>query len=125
MPRMCTSQNLGPRVRRGLLRVGVGCQAVALGLGFGLVEWGVASRFGFLLAVPLAVGIYCLLAASFGVCFYTGMCGERRADHGAEVVAQTAQREQLKRRGVVLAGVSCTLAGLGTAVFVMSLRAAV
>jgi hypothetical protein len=118
---MCTSHNLGPRVRRGLLRVGVLWQAVALGLGFGLVEWGVASSLGFLIAVPLAIGIYCLLASSFGVCVYTGMCGERRADHGAEVVAQTAQREQLKRRGMMLAGVSCTLAGLATMLFVVTL----
>lgn len=96
-------------------------QALALGLGFGLVEWGVASSFGFLLAVPLAIGTYCVLASSFGVCFYTGMCGERRADHGAEVVARAGQREQLMRRGVMLAGVSCTLAGLATMAFVVSL----
>jgi len=121
MRRMCTSHNLGPRVRRGLLRVGVSCLAMALGLGFGLVEWGVASSFGFLLAVPLAIGTYCVLASSFGVCFYTGMCGKRRADHGAEIVAQTAQREQLKRRGVMLTGVSCALAGLATTLFVVSL----
>jgi hypothetical protein len=118
---MCTSQNLGPRVRRGLLRVGVLWHAVALGLGFGLVEWGVASSFGFVLAAPLAIGIYCLLAGSFGVCFYTGMCGERRADHGAEVVAEATQREQLMRRGMTLAGVSCALAGLATMLFVVSL----
>ena len=118
---MCTSQNLGPRVRRSLLRIGVFWQAVALGLGFGLVEWGVASSFGFLLAVPLAIGTYCVLASSFGVCFYTGMCGKRRADHGAEIVARAGQREQLMRRGVLLAGVSCTLAGLATMLFVVSL----
>jgi hypothetical protein len=118
---MCPSHNLGPRVRRGLLRVGVLWQAGALGLGFALVEWGVASRFGFLLAVPLAIGIYCLLASSFGVCVYSGICGERRADHGAEIVAEAARREQLMRRGVMLAGVSCTLAGLATTLFVASL----
>jgi hypothetical protein len=96
-------------------------QAVALGLGFGLVEWGLGSSYGFLLAVPLAVGTYCLLASSFGVCFYSGLCGERRADHGAEVVADAGRREQLMRRGVMLAGVSCTLAGLATMLFVVTL----
>lgn len=120
MPRMCTSHNLGPRVRRGLLRLGVACQALALGLGFGLVEWGVASSFGFLLGLPLALGTYCLLASSFGVCFYAGMCGKRRADHGAEVVAEVALRERLLRRGVLLVGTSCALAALATTLFVVT-----
>lgn len=118
---MCTSHNLGAHARRSLLRVGVLWQAVALGLGFGLVEWGLAASFGFLIAIPLAIGTYCLLASSFGVCFYSGMCGKRRADHGEEVVAAAGQREQLMRRGVVLAGVSCTLAGLATMMFVVTL----
>jgi hypothetical protein len=117
---MCTRHNLGSRFRQQHVRLGVVWLALALALGFGLVEWGVASRFGFLLALPLAIGTYCLLAGSFGVCFYNSMFGRRLADHGAEVVPDESVRKRLVRRGVALAGVSCTLAGVATAVFVVS-----
>jgi hypothetical protein len=117
---MCTRHNLGSRFRQHHVRLGVVWLAVALALGFGLVEGGVASRFGFLLALPLAIGSDCLLAGSFGVCFSNSMCGRRLADHGAEVVPDESLRKRLIRRGVALAGVSCTLAGVATAVFVVS-----
>jgi hypothetical protein len=117
---MCTRHNLGSRFRQQHLRLGVIWLASALVIGFGLVEWQAASRFGFLLALPLAAGTYCLLAGSFGVCFYNSMFGRRMADHGAEVVPDQALRKRLVRRGVALAGVSCTLAGLATALFVVS-----
>jgi hypothetical protein len=117
---MCTRHNLGSRFRQQHVRLGVVWLGLALALGFGLVEWGVASRFGFLLALPLAIGTYSLLAGSFGVCFYNGMRGQRRADHGAEVVPDPSLRQRLIRQGVTLAGVSCTLAGIATTVFVVS-----
>jgi hypothetical protein len=117
---MCTRHNLGSRFRQQHVRLGVVWLALALVFGFGLVEWGVATRYGFLLALPLAVGTYCLLAGSFGVCFYNSMFGRRMADHGAEVVPDQTLRKRLIRRGVALAGVSCTLAGVATAVFVVS-----
>jgi hypothetical protein len=117
---MCTSHNLGSRFRQQHLRLGVVWLALTLVLGFCLVEWGVASRFGFLLALPLSLGTYCLLAGSFGVCVYNSMSGRRRADHGAEEVPNAAVRRDLKMRGMALAGVSCTLAGLGTVLFVAS-----
>jgi hypothetical protein len=117
---MCTGHNLGTRFRQQHLRLGVVLLAAALVVGFGLVEWGVASSFGFLLAVPLAAGTYCLLAGSFGVCVYNSMHGRRLADHGAEVVPDEAIRKRLIRRGIAMAGVSCTLAGLATTVFVIS-----
>lgn len=118
---MCTRHNLGARFRQQHLRLGVVLLASALIIGFGLVEWGAASRFGFLLALPLAAGTYCLLAGSFGVCVYNSMYGRRMADHGAEVVPDQALRKRLIRRGLAMAGVSCTLAGLATAVFVISI----
>lgn len=120
MRHMCTSHNLGSRSRQNIVRFGVVWLAFTLLLGFGLVEWGVASRFGFLLALPLAVGLYCLLTGSFGVCFYSSMFGRRRADHGTEVVPDELLRKRLVRRGVALAGLSCTLAGVATVVFVVS-----
>lgn len=120
MSRMCTSHNLGPRFRRGHLQLGVLWLGLALGLGFALVEWGHAARFGFLLVAPLALGTYCLLAGTFGVCFYSSIFGKRHADHGSEGVPCRRLRKRLVRRGVVLAGVSSTLAALATLVFVAS-----
>jgi hypothetical protein len=117
---MCTRHNLGSRFRQQNVRLGVILLAFTLVLGFGLVEWGVASHFGFLLALPLAAGTYCLLAGTFGVCFYNSMFGRRMADHGAEVVPDPSLRKRLIRRGVALMGVSCTLAGVATAVFMVS-----
>jgi hypothetical protein len=117
---MCTRHNLGSRFRQQHVRLGVVLLAFTLILGFGLVDWGVASRLGFLLALPLAVGTYALLAGSFGVCFYNSMSGRRMADHGAEVVPDETLRKQLIRRGVALMGVSCTLAGVATALFIVS-----
>lgn len=117
---MCTRHNLGSRFRQQHVRMGVVWLSLALCLGFALVEWGAASRFGFLLALPLAVGTYCLLAGSFGVCFYNSMFGRRMADHGAEVVPDQTLRKRLIRRGFTLVGVSWALAGLATAVFVVS-----
>jgi len=120
MRSMCTSHNLGSRFRQQHVRLGVIWLALTLGLGFGLIEGGVASRYGFLLALPLAIGCYSLLAGSFGVCVYNGLFGRRLADHGAEQVPDDALRRRLVRRGMALAGVSCTLAAIGAAVFVIS-----
>jgi hypothetical protein len=117
---MCSSHNLGYRFRRNHLRIGVLWLGLSLALGFALVEWGVAPRLGFLLVAPLTVGTYSLLAGAFGVCFYSSVFGKRHADHGAEAVADPALRQQLIRRGVMLAGASCTLALLATTLFVVS-----
>ncbi len=117
---MCTRHNLGPRFRQHHVRLGVVWLAVALVMGFVLADWGAAGRLGFLLALPLAMGTYCLLAGSFGVCFYNSMVGRRMADHGAEVVPDPSLRKRLVRRGLTLAGLSCTVAGVATAVFVVS-----
>ena len=117
---MCTSHNLGSRFRQQHVRLGVLWLALTLGLGFGLTEVGVASRYGFLLALPLALGCYCLLAGTFGVCVYNGLSGRRMADHGPEQVPDDVLRRRLIRRGMALAGVSCTLAAAGTLVFVIS-----
>jgi hypothetical protein len=117
---MCTRHNLGSRFRQQHVRLGVIWLAFALILGFALVEWGVAPRFGFLLALPLALGTYCVLSGSFGVCFYNSMFGRRMADHGAEVVPDQEVRKRLIRRGMTLMGLSWTLAGVATVVFVVS-----
>jgi hypothetical protein len=117
---MCSRHNLGYRFRRNHLRIGVFWLGLSLALGFALVEWGLAPSLGFLLVAPLTIGTYSLLAGSFGVCFYSSVFGKRRADHGVEGVPDAALREQLIRRGVMLAGASCTLAALATTVFVVS-----
>jgi hypothetical protein len=121
MSPMCKSHNLGPRFRRNHLRIGVVWLGLALGLGFALVEWGLASRLGFLLVAPLTIGTYSLLAGSFGICVYSGVSGKRHADHGAEGVPDPELRQRLMQRGLTLAGVSCTLAAVATTLFVSSI----
>ena len=118
---MCQTQNLGSRVRRQHVRIGVLWFALALVLGFVLVDRGAAGRLGLLLAMPLAIGTYCLLSGSLGVCVYTGVQGRRLADHGAEMVPDETLRRRLVRRGLALAGLSCTLGGLGALAFVVSI----
>jgi hypothetical protein len=117
---MCNRHNLGPRVRLDHLRKGVIWHGLALAFGFGLVESGRAAQLGFLLILPLATGIYCVLAGSFGVCFYHSVFGKRHADHGLEGVPDAELRQRLVRRGVLLATVSCTLAAFATTLFVAS-----
>ncbi len=117
---MCTSHNLGPRVRQHHVRVGVVWLGLTLVLGFGLVEWGLASSLGILLIAPLTIGTYCLLAGTFGVCLYTGMAGRRVADHGSEGVPDAELRQSLVRRGVGFAALSGTIAVLATALFMAS-----
>lgn len=120
MGRMCQSQNLGARLRRQHVRIGVLWFAVSLVLGFVLVDRGAAGRLGWLLAVPLAMGSYCLLAGSLGVCVYSGVQGQRQADHGTEMVPDETLRRRLVRRGLALAGLSFTLGGLAAFAFVIS-----
>lgn len=117
---MCQSHNLGSRSRRQHVRIGVLWLALSLVLGLVLVEQGAAGRLGFVLALPLAIGCYGLLAGSFGVCVYNGVQGRRLANHGAEVVPDETLRKRLVRRGLTLAGVSCTLGGLGALAFIVS-----
>jgi hypothetical protein len=118
---MCNRHNLGPRVRLDHVRKGVIWLGLALGLGLVLVESELANQLGFLLILPLATGIYCVLAGSFGVCFYHSVFGKRHADHGLEGVPDAELRQGLIRRGIVLASVSCTLAAFATTLFVASI----
>jgi len=120
MGHMCKSHNLGSRVRRQHVRLGVIWFALTLVLGFALLERGAAAHFGFLLALPLAMGSYCLLAGSFGVCVYNGVQGRRHANHGSEMVPDETLRRRLVHRGLAYAGLSCALGGLGALAFVVS-----
>jgi hypothetical protein len=117
---MCGDHNLGARVRRGHLRVGVVLAGLALALGFGIVDSGLPAAWGWLLVLPLTLGAYCLLAGSFGLCLFASIAGQRHADHGEEIVPDADLRRHLVQRGLVLTGVSCALAVLATAVFVSS-----
>jgi hypothetical protein len=115
---MCGDHNLGRRVRRAHLRIGVLLTGLSLGFGLFITDLGLPAKAGWLLVLPLTLGTYCLLAATFGLCLYSSLSGQRRADHGADVVPDRVLRRHLLQRALVITGVSCAFAVLATAFFV-------
>ncbi len=120
MRRLCGTQNLGAVPRRIQLRLGVIGASLTLGLGLLLAERGLASSWGALLAIPLTLSSYWLLAALFGVCAFTGVRGGRVADHGYERIPDRETMVRLRQRGLLLFGASLVLSAVGTSVFVIS-----
>lgn len=117
---MCGDHNLGERVRRGHLRIGVVLTGLTLALGFAIADSGLPAVSGWLLLLPLTLGTYCLLAGSFGLCLYAGLAGQRHADHGDDIVPDRDLRRHLVQRGLIITGISCALSLAATAVFVSS-----
>lgn len=118
--RCSARHNLGTRSRSWLLRRGVLQLGGTLALGFLLVELGVASRFGWLLTLPLAIGCYSLCSALFGVCAFNGFSGMRVADHGSEAVTDTAARQRFMLRGLAVLVFSLTISVAGAKLFLLS-----
>ena len=102
------------------MRLGVIAAAFTLGAGFGLAELGLASRWGFLLVLPLTVSCYGLLSGLFGTCFMAGMQGRRRADYGLEPVVDARQIRSFRRRGVILLVASFAVAFVSAGAFSIS-----
>jgi hypothetical protein len=120
MRSLCPDHNLGQRIRSFHLRVSVVLFALALGLGFVIVDRQLSGAFGWLLALPLALGTYSFLAGSFGLCLFAGLKGQRRADHGSELVMDGEERRHMLRRGLVITGMSFGFALGAAALFVSS-----
>jgi hypothetical protein len=120
MKRMCRGHNLGSIPRRLHLRLSVMASTFTLGLGLVLAERGLAAHWGVLLAIPLTLASYWLLAGLFGVCTLTGVRGGRVADHGYERIADREMLKQLRLRGLMLFGASLAMSAVGTGVFMSS-----
>lgn len=102
------------------MRLGVIAAAITLAVGFVLAESGLASRWGFLLALPLTVSSYWLLSGVLGTCLVAGMRGVRRADYGFEPVVDARQMRQFRRRGLALLAASFALALASAGAFSLS-----
>jgi hypothetical protein len=102
------------------LRAGVLAAAFTLGVGFVLAELGVASRWGFLLILPLTFSAYSLLSGVLGTCVMASMKGGRRADYGFERVIDVRQIRELRRRGLMLLGASLAVAAIFAGAFSIS-----
>ena len=102
------------------MRFGVIAAAFTLGAGFVLAESGLASRWGFLLILPLTFSCYGLLSGLSGTCFMTSMQGGRRADYGFEPVVDTRQMRHFRRRGLILLVASFAVAFVSAGAFSLS-----
>jgi hypothetical protein len=120
MKSMCERHNLGSRARRGFLRFGVLVSGVTLGIGFLLLELGLARQWGWLLVFPLSLASYSMIASLFGACAFSGARGLRHADHGLETVPDSKLRKDLRNRGLLLVSVSVGLALVSTGIYVAS-----
>lgn len=116
----CPSHNLGGHARGLNMRLGVLAAAVTLGAGFVLAEVGLASRWGFLLILPLTLSNYWLISGLFGTCVVAGIRGGRQADYGFEPVIDPGQMRCLRRRGVTLLATSLAVAAVSAGAFAFS-----
>lgn len=102
------------------MRLGVIAAAITLAAGFALAESGLASHWGFLLALPLTLSTYWLLSGIWGTCLMAGMRGVRRADYGFEPIVDTQQMQKFRRRGLTLLAASFALALASAGAFSLS-----
>ncbi len=115
----CTQGNLGDRACTRVVRFGVLMGGVTVALGLLAVEVGYATRFGWLLAVPLSAAAYFIMSGVSGVCIYAGLRGQRMQDHGTEAVLDSDQAARLRMKALAVVTLSL-LIGSGFAAFVAS-----
>jgi hypothetical protein len=115
------AHTLGERARTAHLRFGVLNAGIAVAFGLGLVESGRFHRLGWLIALPLGLAAYGVLAGALGVCAMTGMRGERAADHGHETILDRGCARTIRGRAALLVFLSLGVAVLGAASFVSNL----
>jgi len=114
-------QTLGDRARVAHLRFGVLSAGAAIAFGLALVERGGAPQLGWLIAFPLATAAYGLVSGAVGVCAFTGLRGERAADHGVETILEESCVRSVKARAGMVVLTSLAIGSLGAAGFVASL----
>ena len=92
--------------------------------GIALVSFLVANqlgglrRLGWLLALPLVASSYMVISGIFGICIVQGLRGDRRADHGPEVVLDPASRVRMRNRAVLAVCASIVIGCSFAAAFV-------
>jgi hypothetical protein len=114
-------QTLGGRARLAHLRFGVLSAGAAIAFGLALVERGAAEQLGWLIAFPLALSVYGIVSGAVGICAFTGLKGERAADHGTEAILDAHCASSIKAQAGLIVLASIAAGSLGAAGFVASL----
>ena len=92
--------------------------------GFAVVAFLVVNQFGWsrhlgwFLALPLVMASYMVISGIFGICIVHGLMGDRRADHGREVVLDPENRARMRNRALLAVSASIVIGCSFAAAFV-------
>ncbi|MET0792769.1 MAG: hypothetical protein ABW061_14715 [Polyangiaceae bacterium] len=105
----CHQRNLGARASNQALRGGVLLAGLALGAFLAVSQLGWSHHLGWLLALPLVASSYMVISGIFGICIFHGLKGDRRADHGSEVVLDPESRIRMRNRALLAVSASVVI----------------
>jgi hypothetical protein len=111
-------QNLGDKACRRSTQVGVLAAGLSILVVLLFADAPIAQRYGWLMAIPVAISSYFLLTGSSGVCAYHSMLGRRAADHGPEAILDGEKVRRMRLRSLFAIGVSACLGCVVAALFV-------
>ena len=105
----CHQRNLGTRASNQALRGGVLMAGLALGGYMAVNQLGWSHHLGWFLALPLVAASYMVISGIFGICIVHGLKGDRRADHGREVVLDPESRARMRKRALLAVSASVVI----------------
>jgi hypothetical protein len=111
---------MGDRACRRSTQVGVLSAGLSLLIALLIAESPSVQRYGWLMALPVALSSYFLLTGSSGVCAYHSAVGRRAADHGLEAILDNEKLRRMRLRSLFVVGVSAILGCVVAALFVAS-----
>ena len=114
----CHQRNLGARASNQALRAGVLLAGGAVGAFLLVNQFGLSRHLGWLLALPLVASSYMVISGIFGICIFHGLKGDRRADHGREVVLDPESRSRMRNRALLAVSASIVIGCSFAAAFV-------
>jgi len=105
----CHQRNLGSRASNQALRGGVLLAGLALGVFLAVNQFGWSRHLGWVLALPVVAASYMVISGIFGICIFHGLMGDRRADHGREVVLDRSSRANMRNRALLAVSASIVI----------------
>jgi len=72
-------------------------------------QLGGPRQLGWLVALPLVASTYMVISGIFGICIIHGLRGDRRADHGPEVVLDPESRSRMRNRALLAVSASIVI----------------
>ena len=100
------------------MRGGVLLAGMALGAYLLVNQLGWSRHLGWILALPLVAASYMVISGIFGICIVHGLMGDRRADHGREVLLDGATRKRMRNRALLAVSASVVIGCTFAAAFV-------